>query len=120
MKKRLLNVIVLIILLICFLMLGIRFLEIIHFKCIFREMFGIYCPGCGTTRMIKALLRLNIYEAFLFNPLMFIYFVIFGIYFLYNSIRYVRGNNIKKINFNIVILLIIILLIYMIIRNIYL
>lgn len=118
MKKRILNVTVLIILLILILLFSLKILEIIDFKCIFRELFGIYCAGCGTTRMIKALLKLEFYKAFKYNPVMFIYFILFGIYFIYNSFIYIKENKIKKLNFFIVIILIIILFIYMLLRNI--
>ena len=118
MKKRILNVIVLIILLILFLLFSLKVLEIIKFKCIFRELFGIYCAGCGTTRMIKSLLRLKIYKSFMYNPVMFIYFILLGMYFIYNVILYIKGMEIRKPNIIILIILITILFIYMLIRNI--
>lgn len=37
-------------------------------KCYYLSNFGIYCPGCGNTRCIAALLRLDIISAFRFNP----------------------------------------------------
>lgn len=118
MKKRILNIIVLIILLIIILLYSLKILEIIKFKCIFKELFGIYCAGCGTTRMIKALLKLDIYNAFIYNPVMFIYFILFGIYFIYNAILYIKEARIKKPKFCIVIILIVILFVYMLLRNI--
>ena len=37
--------------------------------CLFREMTGLYCPGCGGTRAVKALLRGDIVTSFLYHPL---------------------------------------------------
>lgn len=45
----------------------------IHIPCIFNEITGLYCPGCGVTRMIKSLLVLDFYQAFRYNPLLFIF-----------------------------------------------
>lgn len=36
--------------------------------CTLYELTGYYCPGCGGTRMALALLRLDIYQAFRYNP----------------------------------------------------
>jgi Protein of unknown function (DUF2752) len=38
--------------------------------CPFRFCTGLYCPGCGTTRALHALLHGNVVEAFGVNPLM--------------------------------------------------
>ena len=40
--------------------------------CYFETITGLYCPGCGSTRAIRALLNGQIKQAFLFNPLLFI------------------------------------------------
>lgn len=38
--------------------------------CYWRELFGIRCPGCGTTTTLQHLLRLDPASAFSINPLM--------------------------------------------------
>lgn len=42
------------------------------FPCLWFEITGWYCPGCGATRMLEALIRGNFYQALRFNPLLFI------------------------------------------------
>ncbi len=37
--------------------------------CLFRALTGFYCPGCGMTRALHALLHLDIATAFRMNPL---------------------------------------------------
>lgn len=38
------------------------------FPCVFHLMTGWYCPGCGGTRAVKALLRGNLIESFHYHP----------------------------------------------------
>ncbi len=40
--------------------------------CIFYEVTGLYCAGCGSGRSLLALLHLDFYAAFRYQPLMFI------------------------------------------------
>lgn len=43
-----------------------------HFypRCILHEWTGLYCPGCGSTRALHAMLHLHLLTSFRFNPLM--------------------------------------------------
>lgn len=54
--------------------------------CIFYEKTGYYCPGCGITRMFFSLLKLDIYQAFRYNPLVFSLIIIYFIKELINHI----------------------------------
>jgi hypothetical protein len=40
-------------------------------QCMFRQLTGLDCPGCGTTRALHAMLHGRFAEAFRFNPLLF-------------------------------------------------
>jgi hypothetical protein len=40
-------------------------------QCTFRQVTGLDCPGCGTTRALHALLHGRVGEAFRFNPFVF-------------------------------------------------
>ena len=42
--------------------------------CLFREVTGLQCPGCGTSRMALALMRFDIPAAFAYNPIAFFSF----------------------------------------------
>lgn len=114
MKKRIINIFTLIITLVLILL----FLKLINYKCIYRELFNIYCAGCGFTRMIESIINLKFYQAFRYNPLFFILFIIFIPYFIYQVYIYIRYSNIKKPSLKLLIILVIILSIYMVLRNI--
>lgn len=47
---------------------GIGFLHF-HFPCLFHALTGYYCPGCGGTRAVYALLHGKIFQSFLYHPL---------------------------------------------------
>lgn len=44
----------------------------LQIQCPIYLVFHIYCPGCGLTRMIYSILKLEFYQAFRYNPLLFI------------------------------------------------
>ena len=118
MKKRILNVLIGIILLSLLLLITIKVLDLIHFKCIFRKLFNIYCAGCGTTRMIKCILHLRFKKAFMYNPFVFILLILFLIYLIYFIVLYIKTGKKAFLNYKILIVLAITLLIYMLLRNI--
>lgn len=43
-----------------------------HIPCIFHQLTGLYCPGCGTTRMCLALVKGNFMTAFRCNQAIFL------------------------------------------------
>ena len=49
-------------------------------KCHFKEFTGYPCPTCGTTRLMLALYNFHFIEAFKYNPFMFIFGVILGLW----------------------------------------
>jgi hypothetical protein len=45
------------------------------FKCMFYEVTGLYCPGCGSGRAATAIVHLNFRQALRYNP----FFVFLGL-----------------------------------------
>lgn len=117
MKKRILNSILFTLLTFICITLFVKILELINFKCFYEDLFGIACAGCGATRMFKSILKLDIYQAFRYNPLMFILTILGFIYFIINIILYIKGKKLIKLSFKFIFIIIIILLIYMFLRN---
>lgn len=68
--------------------------------------------------MIESIINLKFYQAFRYNPLFFILSIIFIPYFIYQVYLYIRYGNIKKPSLKLLIILVIILSIYMVLRNI--
>ena len=84
------------------------------FECFLYKHFGIYCPGCGGTRMVKSLLKLDFYQAFRYNPLVFI---LLCIYLIYLPLKLMIKKDLKIPNWFYMLLLIIVIT-YGILRNI--
>ena len=86
-----------------------------NLKCFFNELTGLYCPGCGITRLIISVLKLDFYQAFRYNPLVFCLIILGSIYAGYSLIRY---KKIKPLGNRISIILVVVIIIFSILRNI--
>ena len=86
--------------------------------CPIHYLFHIYCPGCGLTRMIISIFKLNFYQAFRYNPYIFILLVLFILYGIYALIRYIITKKKTHISIKVLVGISISLIVYMILRNI--
>lgn len=107
--------IALIILLILYLLLSNHFH--IYIPCPIKEITGFYCPGCGITRMFYSILKLDIYAAFRYNPLVFLTLPI-GIYLYIDYLVRKDKSLYKKIPEKLWYIFIVVFIIYGILRNI--
>ena len=91
-----------------------------HIPCVFESITGFYCPGCGVTRMLKSMLVFDFYQAFRYNPLLFI-FTPFILILLFNYLYcyYKKKESLfKKMPKSVCNILLVITIIYWILRNI--
>lgn len=58
-----------------------------YLPCPFHYLTGYYCPGCGVTRMIVSIIKLDFYQAFRYNPLLFLFIPVI-ITYLFLQVRY--------------------------------
>ena len=89
--------------------------------CIFHEITGLYCPGCGTTRLIFALLKGNIDAAYNYNRLVFImlpFIILYSLYMIYLYIVNKEDKILNRIPKSFEYILIFIILLFGILRNI--
>lgn len=115
--KRLCGILLFSCLLVCYLIFGKEFG--IYVPCFLNYVTGLYCPGCGLTRMLYSMLEGNFYQAFRLNPLMFIAtpFIFLLIVDYLVSGFFKRKPIITKIPNVIWYLLIVVFIIYGIMRN---
>ncbi len=90
------------------------------FFCPFHKLTGLYCPGCGITRMFLALFKGEFYQAFRYNPLVFFCLPIFLIFYLDFLYHKKKGTSplLKKMPTWGWVLIIFIFLLYGVLRNI--
>ena len=101
-----------------FLIVLVLYLIGLPIECFFHKITGLYCPGCGVTRMLVSLLTLNFKQAFCYNELLFCLLFLTIIYNIYKIIYYLKNNKWLKLPSIIWYILIILLIIYGILRNI--
>lgn len=58
--------------------------------CVFHQLTGLMCPGCGVTRMFLSLLHGEIREAFSYNAAVFCLLPVGGLWLCDRCIRYVK------------------------------
>jgi len=94
--------------------------NIITVPCAFHEITGLYCPGCGVTRMFLSIAELNFYQAFRYNPFVFVLLIIYLNYKLYYLIIWLfdRNKKQKKIPELIIYIILIVAILFGILRNI--
>ena len=56
-------------------------------SCLFHEIFGLYCPSCGSTRAVRRILHGDLVGAFRYNPLL----VLFSPYLIVGAVDFFRG-----------------------------
>jgi len=61
--------------------------------CLIYRTTGFFCAGCGTRRMVAALLRGDLAGAWGYNPFMFVFLPLAALYALWEAHRYVRGKS---------------------------
>lgn len=116
-KIRLIRVVIfLLLLLLIYIYINISTFYQFVFDCPIKKFTSFYCPGCGITRMFKSIFEGQFYQAFRYNPLVFLLLIIVFIYLILDIFFH---KNIKKIvNKRLLISLLLIILIYGVLRNI--
>ena len=86
--------------------------------CFFRLVTGLQCPGCGISRMLMALVRLDFVSAFHHNPVVFLTAPILLFCFIRSDIDYIRTGKSSVSRYNWVwISELVILLVFGVVRN---
>lgn len=103
--------------------LGISAFTLEHFgiiglSCVTYKYAGIICAGCGGTRMVQSILQLELYQAFRYNPIVFMSIPLYIFMYIKCGITYKKQGRITDKLANYILLYIVIIVLYSIIRNI--
>ncbi|MBQ6877457.1 MAG: DUF2752 domain-containing protein [Oscillospiraceae bacterium] len=89
--------------------------------CMFHQITGFYCSGCGSSRALRSILHLDFYRALRYNAIFTLFLPFLAVYFcalFYSYIRLGRDKISEKISMKFVWALIVIAVLYGILRNI--
>lgn len=84
--------------------------------CPFYKITNLYCPGCGITRMILSIIQGDFYQAFRYNPLLFLLIPVFVFLGINHIFHYKFLSKRRQEKFYII--LVVLLLLFGILRNI--
>lgn len=60
--------------------------------CVFYKVTGLYCPGCGGTRAVAALLQRKVILSFLYHPVLIYGVLIYGWFMISHTIEKLSGS----------------------------
>lgn len=90
----------------------------INIYCTTHQLTGLYCPGCGITRMLVSLVRGDLHTAFRYNPFLFITALPMTGMYLYGSYLWIKKGDVAMCVGVAVLIWGVIALIFGILRNI--
>ena len=88
-------------------------------RCAFLSVFGFYCPGCGGSRSLNALLELKLIKSFIYYPPI----LITSLLLLYTDYRILvsiikKEERIQKISYKIFLIIPITIILQFIVKNV--
>lgn len=88
-------------------------------SCPFLMMTGYYCPGCGMTRLVYALVHGDVGTAFGLNPLLFLMLPVFAYLYVRWTVMTARGLPMRTVLFRpaVVYSFVGLLIVYWVVRN---
>ncbi len=120
-KHRMIQVIVSMLFLVAGIVLYVLFFTItdIGIPCIFHEITGMLCPGCGMTHAMSSIIQRDFLEAFSYNALSLTICPLIIMYFMLRALKYIKTGH-EEFSFIEILFLIICLVIcvwYFLFRN---
>ena len=89
--------------------------------CVFYQVTGFYCSGCGASRALRSVLHLDFYRALRYNAIFTLALPLMAAYFgavIFSYIRFGKDKISGKIPMKIIWVIIVLAVIYGILRNI--
>lgn len=87
-------------------------------QCPIHHFTGINCPGCGTTRLMESIFfDFNIYQAFRWNPFVFVMTPVLFTLYVYQTVVFLKTGHLSFWIDKALITFVVLLLLFGIIRN---
>lgn len=119
-NRRIKNVLVIYLIAIALIILGIVYIKIVNRPvCPINRLTGLACPTCGVTRMLTELVTtFDLYQAFRYNPLMFVLLPSMLVIGIVQTINYLKHGRFTKYYDKTISAIAIIVIAFGILRNI--
>ena len=119
-RERLKHVAVVYLIALVAVIVGIAYLKLVKMPvCLIYNLTGMSCASCGVTRMIKAIVDdFDLYQAFRYNPVMFILLPSLAVLFIVQTISYVKHGKFTKYYGKILTAIAVIVVAFGVLRNI--
>lgn len=69
--------------------------QLFMLPCLFHQLTGLYCPGCGGTRSVISLIHGQIVASIRYNPIVMYGVIIYAWYMISNTIELLSKHRIK-------------------------
>lgn len=92
--------------------------DLIRLDCVVYKYTGLSCPACGATRMVTAILNGEVYQAFRYNPFMFVTAPYIVITYLVCTRSYINTGRVSNRAANLILVYAILIILFGVIRNI--
>lgn len=60
--------------------------------CLFHQISGLYCPGCGGTRAIHALIEGDLIASFLYHPFVLYVAVLYALFMISHTVEWIAAR----------------------------
>lgn len=91
----------------------------LRIPCLFYEITGLLCPGCGITRMFASIARFEFEKAFMYNGLCFILVIAWNIIALLCATEKIKWVQSPKFQYSFFALTVVSLFVFGVLRNIF-
>ena len=88
-----------------------------YIPCAFHSITGLQCPGCGSTRMLAALLRLDFKAAYAYNPFLLVTLPFLAFEFVHEFFLTHDNKTFERINNILLTIYCVAIILFGIVRN---
>lgn len=89
----------------------------VSYECTIWEYFGVYCAGCGATRMAIEIMHLNFYQAFRYNEFIMCTIPYVAYTYVKECVCYIRTGDVSEKALKKTVVYAVLLILFGIVRN---
>lgn len=79
------------------------YISLFPYPCATVKFLHVYCPSCGGTRALNALINLSFFKSFMYNPIVLYVFLMFLYYYIKTTLSILFSKKFKPCSFNVMV-----------------